>query len=291
MYGAATTGTGGGMHQRAPAEAVLDRALPPVVPLPPSRLPETVRNLLQSSQDAADLVTLELDVVGCPALSTTVRRPAVVRELVVWVCRVAPCRWHGGLALAASAVDAAPGRRAVVEHAATSIGELVAADLRTTQAERLAQRALEIAGVDALTQVGNRRTWQRALEEEAQRAQRYRTPTAVVIIDLDGLKRLNDEHGHFAGDAHLQRAAEAVRAAARGVDVVCRLGGDEFGLLAPQTDAAGAVRLGVRLRAALREAEVAASVGIATTDAGLLDQAWQAADADMYAEKRSRSGG
>jgi diguanylate cyclase (GGDEF)-like protein len=279
------------VQQRAAAETLLERALPEVHDGPAPALVATVRALLQSSLEAADLMTLELEVGGCPAFGTTLRRSLDLPELVVWVSRVPPCRWHGGLVLLASAVAADAPRRAVVAHAATSISELVAAGLRATEAETLAERALELAGVDPLTAVGNRRTWERALDEEGRRAARYRTPTAVVVVDLDGLKRLNDEHGHAAGDAYLKRGADAVRAAARSVDVLCRLGGDEFGLLAPQTDAAGAVGLASRVREALRAAGVAASVGIATADAGQLDQAWHAADADMYADKRARAAG
>ena len=255
-----------------------------------SELPATVRSLLATTCDSARLVTLQLDVPGCPELATTVRRPARdLRELAVWATRLPPARWHDGLVLVASAAQADPERRSAVEQVAVLVGELVAADGRATQAEALARRALELAGVDPLTQLGNRRTWQRALDDEARRAERYATATTLVVVDLDGLKRINDERGHAAGDACLQRCAEAVRSAARGVDVVCRLGGDEFGLLAPQTGEAGAVRLAVRLRAALSEADVAASIGLATTTDGRMDEAWQRADADMYDDKRTRA--
>ena len=257
---------------------------------PASDLAATFRALLSSTCQAASLLTLDLQVAGHPELAACVQRPAgPAEEIVVWVTSRPPCAVHGGLVLAASARDADDDRRAVVEHTATVIGELLTAELRAAHAETAARQALELAGVDPLTQVGNRRTWQRALEDEARRSARYGTPTTVVVVDLDGLKRINDEHGHAAGDAYLQRVAGAVRAAARSVDVVCRLGGDEFGLLAPQTDAAGAERLVTRLRAALADADVDASVGIATAGDGALEQAWQSADAAMYDDKRSRA--
>ena len=256
----------------------------------PSGLATTVHSLLVSTCDAASLLTAQLDVTGCPALTTTVTRPAApVRELAVWAVRVPSTRWHGGLVLVASAVEADADRRATVEHTATLISELVAAESRATQAETLARRALELAGVDSLTQLGNRRTWRRALDDESRRAMRYSTPTTLVVVDLDGLKRVNDEHGHAAGDAYLQRGASAVRGAARSVDVLCRLGGDEFGVLAPQTGPDGAARLMARLRAALTAADVAASIGIATTTEGHLDAAWERADAAMYDDKRQRA--
>lgn len=271
------------MSQAARAESVVEPAIP-------SQLAGTIRSLLVSACDAAELVALEVDVPDCPGLAATVRRRDAQQELVVWTSRQPGCRWHDGVTLVAAAGDGGRARRALVEHTGTLISELVAADLRATQAETLAVRALELAGIDALTQVGNRRTWRRALDDESRRATRYRSPTTIAVVDLDGLKRLNDEHGHAAGDAYLRRGAEAVRAAARSVDAICRLGGDEFGLLAPQTDAAGAARLAARLREALTAAEVAASVGIATVDDGQLDAAWQCADAEMYAEKRRRAG-
>lgn len=273
----------------ARTEAPLEQALPDGAAMTWG-LPRTMRSLLVSTCEAASLVTAQLDVTGCPALAASVCRPtAPGRELVVWASRLPPTRWHGGLALIASAPEADDERRATVEHTAALISELVAADARATQAETLARRALELAGVDPLTQLGNRRTWRRALDDEARRATRYGTPTTLVVVDLDGLKRLNDEQGHAAGDAYLQRGAQSVRAAARSVDVICRLGGDEFGVIAAQTGADGAARLEVRLRAALAAAEVAASVGIATALDGGLDAAWEDADARMYDDKRRRT--
>lgn len=274
------------MSQGLCADAVLDHGL--LAPQAPSQLPETIRSLLVSACASADLVTLELDVRGYPVLATTVRGACALPELSVWVSRQPPCQWHGGLSLIAAAADAGADRRGVVAHTASLVGELVSADLRATQAETLARRAIELAGVDALTELGNRRTWRRALDDESRRAARYGTPTTVAVVDVDDLKRLNDECGHAAGDAHLQRCADAVRACARSVDVFCRLGGDEFGLLAPQTGADGAARLAARLRAALDAAGVRASVGIATATDGQLDAAWECADAAMYADKRAR---
>lgn len=153
------------------------------------------------------------------------------------------------------------------------IGDLIVADRRRLEAEELATRATALAGVDALTGLGNRRTWRRALDEEAARACRYDRASAIVVVDRDGLKLINDERGHAAGDAHLQRAAAAVRAASRSVDIVCRLGGDEFGVLAPETGAEGASRLASRLHAELDAAGVQASLGAATSADGDLEQA------------------
>ncbi len=273
-----------------PADILLDE-LPAAQAAPAGPdLASTARSILMSASTAADLIVLELHVPGAPQLSTVVRRLAgASRQIVVWPTTLPADRWHDGLALVAGAIEADRDRRSAVTHVVVVIGELVAAHRRIMQAESLAQRAIELAGIDPLTQLGNRRTWRRALDEEARRAARYKTPTTVVVVDLDGLKRLNDERGHAAGDAYLKRGAAAVRAASRGVDVICRLGGDEFGLLAPETDGEGAGRLAIRLRAALAGADVEASLGLATSCQGELDQAWHLADADMYADKRQRA--
>jgi diguanylate cyclase (GGDEF)-like protein len=249
-----------------------------------------VRRVLTATVSAADLITLELHAYGLPQLSLLVRSRSApdVGELALWPTLLQPCATHDGVLLVATAVAADTRRRVAVHSAALLVADLLTAERRRVDAELLASRAVELAGVDALTGLGNRRTWRRALDEEALRATRYGRPSAIVVIDLDGLKRLNDEQGHAAGDAHLQRAAAAVRAAARSVDVVCRLGGDEFGVLAPETGPDGAARLTTRLRSELDRAGVEASLGVATSDDGDLEKAWHSADQEMYLHKRGR---
>lgn len=238
----------------------------------------------------AALTTLELAIAGSPESGTMVRGAPErsVRQLALWVTSVEAGRWHSGFLLVATAPEADPARVAAVRDAAALVDELLVADQRRIRAERVATRATELAGLDSLTRLGNRRTWRRALNEEAARAARYGSCSAVVVVDLDGLKRINDDEGHAAGDQHLLRASEAVRAASRGVDVVCRLGGDEFAVLAPETDLDGAERLAERLREELARAAVPASVGCAVAAHGDLDAAWQEADAQMYEQKRGR---
>ena len=246
-------------------------------------LPSAVRRVLVSTLASAGLTTLELQVAGLPDLSLLVRTGSSrgLPELAVWPTVLPGCPWYDGLLLIATARSADAGRRTAVHDAATLISELVVADRRRAEAEALAERAVELAGIDALTTLGNRRTWRRALEEESARATRYPRCTSIVVVDLDGLKRINDEQGHAAGDAHLQRAGAAVSAASRAVDVVCRLGGDEFGLLAPETSVEGASKLAARLRAELEEAGGPASIGVATTSDADLEAAWHHADGEM----------
>jgi diguanylate cyclase (GGDEF)-like protein len=248
------------------------------------------RRVLTATVTSADLVTLELQVQGAPQLSllTTTRGSGPVPELAVWPTLIAPGAWHDGLLLAAAAVTADAARRVAVHSAATLVADLLVAERRRRIAELAARRAADLAGVDALTGVGNRRAWHRGLEEEGSRAARYARSSAIVVVDLDDLKRINDEQGHAAGDAVLQRAAEAMRAASRTVDLVCRLGGDEFGVLAPETGPEGADRLASRLRAQLDSAGVQASVGVATSTDSDLERAWHLADREMYRYKRER---
>jgi diguanylate cyclase (GGDEF)-like protein len=252
-----------------------------------------VRRVLTATVSSADLITLELQVCGLPQLALLVRSRSTAprTDLALWPTLIGPGAWHDGVLLVAAAAAADAARRVAVHGAATLVADLIIAERRRVEAEALASRAVELAGVDALTGVGNRRTWRRALDEEAARASRYDRESTVVVVDLDGLKGINDADGHAAGDAHLQRAAAAVRAASRSVDIVCRLGGDEFGVLAPETGAEGAVHLAARLCTHLDEAGVQASLGVATATDGDLERAWNQADQEMYLHKRGRSPG
>ncbi len=161
--------------------------------------------------------------------------------------------------------------------------------LEREQQQRRAERAETEATRDALTGLANRRAWDAVLVAEELRCQRYGSPACVVVLDLDGLKALNDTHGHAAGDALLRRTGALLTGASRSSDVVSRLGGDEFGVLVAEATAEGGRASGNRLREALRAGGVAASVGVGVrAPDGSLSQAWQDADAAMYREKRPR---
>ncbi len=162
-------------------------------------------------------------------------------------------------------------------------------ELSRLVAERAARGAIEIANRDPSTGLGNRRAWLHALRVESGRAQRTGRPLAVIILDLDGLKTVNDAHGHAAGDALILRAAEALSASRRATDSVCRLGGDEFGIAAPDLDSEQAEQLVALLRARLQAGGVCISVGWSVGPAGTpMNDLWQRADAAMYADKRAR---
>jgi diguanylate cyclase (GGDEF)-like protein len=180
----------------------------------------------------------------------------------------------------------------LVEMMGAMLNTLLQAELRTAAEQRRAERLLTESVTDALTQLHNRRGWDRLLASEEERCRRYGHAAALLVVDLDGLKHVNDRDGHAAGDALLVGCAAALRQAARSIDVLARLGGDEFGLIAVECDSTGALALLQRVRATLAEAGIAASVGLSQRHGhdSLLDT-WAEADLAMYQHKRARQAG
>jgi len=132
------------------------------------------------------------------------------------------------------------------------------AELRR-KSERLEElnAALErLATHDALTGVANRGSLESRLDAEVERWWRYRHPLSVVMLDVDHFKKVNDTYGHGAGDAVLRGVAATLTAVVRKVDFVARYGGEEFVVVAPSTDAAGALMLAERVRAAVAASSV-----------------------------------
>jgi diguanylate cyclase (GGDEF)-like protein len=137
-------------------------------------------------------------------------------------------------------------------------GELVALDASRIQDPRLraAFRQLgdrvadtwRLATIDPLTGIANRQAVLSRVEEELSRAVRYQRPLSVILVDLDHFKRLNDSHGHAAGDAVLRQVAQQLAANVRSVDVAGRYGGEEFLILLPETDVDAAAALAEKLR-------------------------------------------
>jgi diguanylate cyclase (GGDEF)-like protein len=103
------------------------------------------------------------------------------------------------------------------------------------------------AQTDGLTGLYNHRYFHERLRSELQRASRSHEPVGVLMLDIDDFKRANDVHGHAAGDEMLIQLAETLLATARGTDVVCRLGGEEFAVIMPGTDTASAANLATRI--------------------------------------------
>ncbi|WP_460458237.1 GGDEF domain-containing protein [Angustibacter peucedani] len=153
---------------------------------------------------------------------------------------------------------------------------------------RRSQVLHEQAHTDELTGLPNRRGWSTVLESE-QPTQADDEAPSVVVIDLDGLKEINDVQGHVAGDEYLQLAAATLAAVSRDSDVVARLGGDEFGVLVGGPDPDAAQPVVARIREAFEAAGVAASIGHAEYESeGGLERTWWRADQAMYAEKKKR---
>jgi diguanylate cyclase (GGDEF)-like protein len=161
-----------------------------------------------------------------------------------------------------------------------------------------ADRLARLATTDPLTGLFNARAFHERLRQELGRAVRYREPLSLLIVDLDGLKGVNDQYGHEAGDAALRLVAAAIRSGLREIDLGARLGGDEFAVLAPRTNEESVRVLAERLRAlvakdvnGLTGGGATISIGIASlvpsrderpTPASLM----AAADEALYSAKR-----
>lgn len=163
-------------------------------------------------------------------------------------------------------------------------GTLERAMLTLRRLERRAQIAEAQSLRDPLTNLANRRAWGEALHTETERARRDRRAAALVVIDLDHFKTYNDTHGHLAGDMLLRRVAETLFDVSRTNDIVARVGGDEFAIIAVGAEDCDVV--GDRVRSALAAVDIPASIGVAGIEPGddLVD-AWALADRAMYEEK------
>jgi diguanylate cyclase (GGDEF)-like protein len=113
------------------------------------------------------------------------------------------------------------------------------------------REARQLADLDALTGLHNRRYFHELLARECARAHRYQRRLALIVFDLDDFKDVNDRIGHLAGDAVLTEAAERMRTVVRSADVPCRVGGDEFAVLMPESGLDQAEQLFARLQVAI----------------------------------------
>src|SRR5205823_7494760 len=113
------------------------------------------------------------------------------------------------------------------------------------------REARQLADLDALTGLHNRRYFHETLAREVARAHRYGRQLALIVFDLDDFKAINDRIGHLAGDAVLAEVAERVRDVVRHADIACRVGGDEFAVILPESTLADAEQLYRRIQAAV----------------------------------------
>lgn len=155
-------------------------------------------------------------------------------------------------AVSAALEKLAPADREVVEQA-------------LVRAEKTEAELRYLADHDSLTGLLNRRRFRAELDQYVSFSARYGGQGAVMVIDIDGLKAVNDSLGHQAGDNLIRRVAEIMRERVRATDIVARLSGDEFAVLMPQTDTAGALQLGEELRSQVAEAVAPTAEGVGAT--------------------------
>jgi diguanylate cyclase (GGDEF)-like protein len=164
--------------------------------------------------------------------------------------------------------------------------------------DRMRMQLATIVLTDPLSGCLNRRGFEQQLAREVARAERQGAPLALVAVDIDRFKRINDELGHLAGDAVIRDAGELLRATARTGDVVARTGGEEFVLILPATDEAGAATVAGRIVDAFRthrfgeigNRRVTVSAGVVAgtvTDADAGEDLKARADEALYAAKRA----
>ena len=173
-----------------------------------------------------------------------------------------------------------------------SAAAAVVAFLRA-RVDRLVARLSDAAATDALTSVLNRRGFQDRLESELERSRRRRLGLAVIAADVDHFKVVNDVHGHPAGDDVLRLVAHVLRTHKRQVDTVGRLGGEEFAVVAPDTDLEGARVLAERLRDEVERASeafgipvtISAGVAVSSARTSASSALLKAADRALYTAK------
>lgn len=186
------------------------------------------------------------------------------------------------------------------DFSADEIGDLEDLATRAGPAIENARRFREVrqlADLDALTGLHNRRYFHETLSREVARAQRYERRLALIVFDLDDFKAINDRIGHLAGDAVLARVAERVREVVRSADIPCRVGGDEFAIILPESTAEEADQLLERVQHSVSASPIP-QAGVLTISAGIAelrpqDDAttfFQRADEALYRAKEGGKG-
>ena len=185
-------------------------------------------------------------------------------------------------------------------HAFETFQKLIARVEDVTERRRLEELLWELALVDDLTGLRNRRSFMLLAEQAMKEAVRAGRPVIALFLDVDGLKLINDNYGHAAGDRALRLVAGALQAACRESDIVGRLSGDEFAIVPAEASALdgleGRVRSRVAQAAEYAEFPLSVSLGIAVCPPGepcTLAELFERADRAMYAEKaaKRRTGG
>jgi len=235
--------------------------------------------------------------------------PPAARLGILYIIPVLLVTWTEGLAWGIVFVAATTGFREatawvqmpadtpMVWRVLTGLAYLAVLGVAMAGLQTLRRREAQLARLviqDQLTNVLNARAFADRLGQELDRNRRYPRPLALMYMDLDNFKVINDTHGHQTGDAVLRLVADAMRSSVRQADIVGRLGGDEFAVIMPETDAQLADAAAKRLIAGLRTVfkgtpNVTASIGVVSctaTDAST-DDLIRRADQAMYDAKKS----
>lgn len=157
-----------------------------------------------------------------------------------------------------------------------------------------------LAHTDPLTGLYNRRFMTRELERHCEMYKRYRHPFSILMLDLDNLKAVNDTHGHQAGDAALKHLAMLLKVNVRDVDIACRLGGDEFIVLMPETEQSVVQVVGDRISTSLAKTKLKVDAALVSLEVSVgdascpthgteSDQLLEEADASLYRSKQGRA--
>lgn len=163
------------------------------------------------------------------------------------------------------------------------------------QNARYLEKVRQLAYVDGLTGIFNRRYFEMRILEEIERARRYESPMAVLLVDIDSFKRVNDEYGHLLGDETLRQVTSVFAHHLRKMDVVCRYGGEEFAILVPETSGEDAMLVAEKLRRVVETwmfpgvpTPVTVSLGVAEypQNGHTRDELVRAADAALYVAKQ-----
>ncbi len=178
------------------------------------------------------------------------------------------------------------------------VGTAVVVRLLSERVERLVASLQAAAHTDSLTGLANRLAFEDAYRREVARSARYGTHFALLLADLDRLKEINDRYGHAAGDEAICAVASVLRRTLRAADFAARIGGDEFAVLLPSSDAVGAKLLGDRIAHSLcergpDELPLGLSYGIAIPggDGEAMDDLMRSADDALYASKNAARAG
>lgn len=175
-----------------------------------------------------------------------------------------------------------------IELLTSLLSTILSQELAANDAARQVEKSRADAQRDSLTGLFNHRGWNELLALEQVRCERYGHPACVLSIDLNGLKKINDDQGHEAGDQLIRKAALAITEVSRTSEIIARPGGDEFLVLAVESDLDLGEFLLYRIRDRFTELGISAAFGIAEVIGGeSLAVACQAADRAMYENKKS----